>query len=161
MPTELVKGDIFEDAARAYAFPADLSGSMDAGIAVAFKKRWPALGDVFAARCKDGKLQLGDVFTWKDGDVVVYALALQKDGKKSKVSWLERAVQSMVALAAKADITRVALPRIGGKKVGLDPARVKRVLTEIGEKTHVQLVMYEQFVRAKAEAAGESESDEG
>lgn len=152
MPTELVKGDIFEDEARAFAFPADASGSMDAGIAVAFKKRWPALAEAFAARCEGGKLQVGDVFTWRGDGVVVYALALQKDGNKAKVSWFERAMQAMVEHASKDAVTRVALPRIGGAKVGLDPSRVKRVLTDVGGATTVHLVVYEQFVRAKPDA---------
>lgn len=152
MPIELVKGDLFEDKARAFAFPADASGSMDAGISVAFKKRWPALAEAFAARCAGGKLEVGDLFVWRGDGAVVYALALQRDGKKAKVSWLERALAALVAQAAKDGVARVALPRIGGAKVGLDPARVKRVLGEIGGTSGVELVVYEQFVRQKPDA---------
>lgn len=152
MPIELVKGDIFEDEAGAFAFPADASGPMEAGIALAFKKRWPALAEAFAARCEGGKLQVGDVFAWKGDGVVVYALALQKGSQKGKVSWLERALQALVERATKDGVARVALPRIGGAKVGLDPARVKRVLAEIGAATGVHLVVYEQFVRGKPDA---------
>lgn len=144
MPTTFVKGDLFQD--RVLAFSADISGAMDRGIAVAFRKRWPALGDALAAQ----KLQLGDVFAWRDGDVVVYALGIQSGDRKPKVSIVARALDAMLARAAEDGIGRIALPRIGAGKGGIDRVRVKRVLTEAGDKTPIELVVYEQFVRAPA-----------
>jgi hypothetical protein len=38
----------------------------------------------------------------------------------------------------------------GTGKAGLDWPRVKRIFQEIGEHTEVTLVVFEQFVRAKA-----------
>jgi O-acetyl-ADP-ribose deacetylase (regulator of RNase III) len=152
MPTTFVKGDLFEDAKdlkpRAFAFAADCSGSMDKGIAVAFKKRWPALADAYAARAENGKMQLGDVFMWRDGDVIVYALGLQQGEKKPKVSTLTRALEAMLGRALPDGATRIALPRIGAGKGGIDRLRVKRVLTETGDKSAVSLVVFEQFVRS-------------
>ncbi|HVH44294.1 MAG TPA: macro domain-containing protein [Labilithrix sp.] len=161
MPTTFVKGDLFEDSKgapppRAFAFAADCSGSMDRGIAVAFKKRFgPALADAYRARAAGGKMQLGDVFMWKGndgkGDVVVYALGTQQGDKKPKVSIVARALEGMVARALGDGVTRIALPRIGAGKGGADRLRVKRVLTEIGDKSAVTLVVFEQFIRAAAE----------
>ena len=158
MPTTFVKGDIFEDttaegARRAFAFAADCSGAMDRGVAVAFRKRWPALAEALAARAAGGKMQLGDVFTWRDGDVVVYALGVHQGEKKPKVSHLERALAAMLAEAAADGVSRVALPRVGAGKGGLDWARAKRVLVELGEASPVSLVVFEQFVRAVTPAS--------
>jgi O-acetyl-ADP-ribose deacetylase (regulator of RNase III) len=152
MPTEHLKGDIFEDAAgagslRAFAFGADCDGTMDEGIAVAFKKRWPAFAAAFAA----AHVEPGSVFAWREGEVAVYALGLRA-GKKPKVATLERAVRAMVEQAQKDGAKRVAIPRLGGGKSGLDATRVKRVLDEIGGGTEVALVVYEQFIRKKPEA---------
>jgi len=153
MPTTFVKGDLFEDAndappPRAFAFAANTSGAMETGIAVAFKKRWPALADAYRARAEGGKMQLGDVFAWRDGDVIVYALVIQHGDKKPKVSTLVRAVDAMLARAAADGVGRIALPRVGAGKAGIDAVRVKRVLTEAGEKSPVNLVVFEQFVRS-------------
>ncbi|MBX3208592.1 MAG: macro domain-containing protein [Labilithrix sp.] len=155
MPTTFVKGDLFEDAKmvpppRAFAFAADCSGAMDRGIAVAFKKRWPALADAYRARAEGGKMQLGDVFMWRDGDGehVVYALGMQRGEKKPKVSTLARALETMVARASDDGVSRIALPRIGAGKGGIDRVRVKRVLTEAGERSPVSLVVFEQFIRS-------------
>jgi O-acetyl-ADP-ribose deacetylase (regulator of RNase III) len=155
MPTVLVKGDIFDDegvpAPRAYAFGAETSGAMDRGVAIAFGKRWPALAAAFAARCAGGKMQLGDVFAWRGEDdkgaVVVYALGIQRAGAKPKVSTLERALRAMLARAPEDGVSRIALPRVGAGKGGLDWSRVKRVLAELGESSAVSLVVFEQFVR--------------
>ena len=155
MPATFVKGDLFEDAKgapppRAFAFAADTSGAMDKGIAVAFKKRWPALAEAYRARAEGGKMQLGDVFSWRDGDVIVYALGVQQGDKKAKVSTLSRAVDSMLSRAVTEGVSRIALPRIGAGKGGIDRVRVKRVLAEAGEKSPVTLVVFEQFVRGTA-----------
>jgi O-acetyl-ADP-ribose deacetylase (regulator of RNase III) len=162
MPTTFVKGDLFEDAKdvpapKAFAFAADCSGSMDKGIAVAFKKRWPALAEAYAARAAGGKMQQGDVFRWAEpsagqADVVVYALGIQQGEKKAKVSTLARAVDAMLVQAANEGVKRIALPRIGAGKGGIDRLRVKRVLTEAGEKSAVSLVVFEQFVRKAPDA---------
>lgn len=154
MPATFVKGDLFEDAKdapppRAFAFAADTSGAMDKGIAVAFGKRWPAFAEAYRAHAEGGKMQLGDVFTWREGDVIVYALAISQGEKKPKVSTLARAVDAMLARAIGDGALRIALPRIGAGKGGIDPVRVKRVLTEAGEKSAVTLVVFEQFVRSR------------
>lgn len=153
MPTTFVKGDLFEDAKtapppRALAFSADCSGAMDKGIAVAFKKRWPALADAYRARAEGGKVQLGDVFMWRDGDDVVYALGLHHGDKKAKVSTLARALGAMVARAPADGVSRIALPRLGAGKGGIDRVRVKRVLAEAGAESGLSLVVFEQFVRS-------------
>ncbi len=161
MPTTFVKGDLFADG-HALAFAADCSGEMDKGIAVAFAKRWPALAVAYRGRAAGGKMQLGDVFPWKDeSGVVVYALGLQKGLGKPKVSTLTRALDGMIAQALESGVKRIALPRIGAGRGGIDRVRVKRVLEEAGKNVPVELVVYEQFIRdAGAKPAADSPSPE-
>jgi O-acetyl-ADP-ribose deacetylase (regulator of RNase III) len=159
MPTTFVKGDLFEDGkdapgVHAFAFAADRTGTMDRGIAVAFKKRWPALAEAYRSRAEAGPIEPGDVFVWRDPaadkGAVVYALCIEQGDKKPKVSTLARALDTMLARAQADGVDRIALPRIGAGKGGIDRLRVKRVLTEVGDKTPIALVVFEQFVRAKA-----------
>ena len=154
MPTTFVKGDLFHtDGIRAYAHGCNCAGAMDAGVAVAFKKRWPRMFDEYAARCADGRLHLGDVFVWSEGDEVVYNLAIQEHWKaKAKLAALARALRRAVALAANAGVERIGLPRVGAGLGGIDWTRVKSVLEEVGAETPVTLVVFEQFVRAPGAA---------
>lgn len=155
MPTTFLKGDILHEASegtgpRALAFGADCAGTMDAGIAVAIRQRWPALADAYRAHCSDAKFQLGDVFAWRpegEGDLVIYALGLQSGGAKPKLSAFERAARALVSRAEADGVQRVLLPRFGAGKDGLDWLRVKRILTDISRGQPVNLVVFEQFIR--------------
>jgi hypothetical protein len=154
MPTTFVKGDFLAEPqpaspGRAVAFAADVSGKMEAGVAVAVKKRWPAIAAWWAERCADGKMQVGAAPKWQDGTDVVYALAIEKSGTKGKFSWLEHALQAMVADASGSGVTRIAIPRLWAGASGFDAPRAKRVLGEVGEGSPVDLVVFEQFVREK------------
>lgn len=153
MPVSFVKGDVLDEAAkaegpRALAFAADCAGTMDAGIAVAIRQRWPELAEAFRAHAASGKMQLGDVFTWKQDDLVVYALGIQKGGAKPKVSSVERALRAAIDRAVEDGISRLLLPRVGGGKTGLDWTRVKRVVVEVVGDTPIEVVVFEQFVRS-------------
>ena len=56
VPTEFTKGDLFAaDGVHAYAQGCNCAGTMDAGVAVAFKKRWPRMFEEYQARCADGR----------------------------------------------------------------------------------------------------------
>ncbi len=150
MPTTFTKGDIFHsEGLRAYAQGCDCAGGMDAGVAVAFKKRWPKMFEEYRARCGDGRFRLGEVFAWNEGDEVVYNLGIQEQStKKAKVTALTSSLKAMIDLATKAGIDRVGLPRIGAGQGGLDWPRVKKILSEVGRETTVTLVVFEQFIRS-------------
>ena len=156
MPANFVKGDILEEAAqppgtRALAFGADCSGTMESGIAAAIRQRWPAFAKAFEEHAAGGrKMQLGDVFAWRDGDLAIYALGIQKGGVKPKISSVERALRGAIERAAEERIPRVLFPRIGGGKSGLDWARLKRVIGELAAEKPLDVVVFEQFVRKSA-----------
>src|SRR4051812_7538166 len=111
---------------------------MDAGIAVAFKKRWPALLAAYAQRCAEHKIKLGDAFAWSEGKDTVYCLAIQETAaKKATLPALQQSLDAMVELAVEAKIAKIALPRLGAGTAALDPLRVKRILTDVGAATDV------------------------
>lgn len=164
MPTTFVKGDIFEDPGqgggrRAFAFAASTTGALDAGIGVAFAKRHPGLVQALRDRTKAGELAMSEVFTWQDGDTFVFVLGLLRKTKPAKVSNVTESLTAMLGRAKELEVTRIALPRIGGAKTELDWTRVKRVLTEVGEASPLDLVVYQQFVRGAPAAPADPADD--
>jgi O-acetyl-ADP-ribose deacetylase (regulator of RNase III) len=150
MPTAIIKGDIFEtEGIHAYAFGANTDGTMNNGVAIAMKKRWPAFAEAFAAHCAGDKFQLNDVFMWTEGELTVFALGIQEGEKKPSLTALTRALRRMMTLAAEAKIKRIGLPRIGAGPNGLDWTRVRKMLGEISVGQAVRLDVFEQFVRTK------------
>ncbi len=149
MPTLFTKGDLFNEAGiSAFAHGCDCAGGMSAGVAVAFKKRWPRMFDEYAVRCQDGRFKLGDVFVWNEGKETVYNLAIQEHWKtKAKYPALVTALEKMLPLAEAAGIETIALPRIGAGLGGLDFPRVKRILTDLSKASRVTLMVFDQYVR--------------
>lgn len=150
MPTAFTKGDIFEtDGLRAYAFGAEIDGSMNVGIAIAIKKRWPEFAEAFAAHCAAGTFALGDVFMWQSGEATLFALGIQRPDDKHSITALNHSLMRMLDLAATAKINRIGVPRVGAVPGGLDWTRVKKMLGEITVGHSVRIDVFEQFVRAK------------
>ncbi len=151
MPTIFIEGDIFADPSLpAYAFGCTTQGKLDAGIAVAFKKRFPRLEDEYGTLCSEGRFHLGDTFVFVDGEKTVYGLALQAHWKaRAKLAALERSMARVVELATNAHVTRIGIPRIGTGLGGLEWLRVKSVLTKVSEGSRVELVVFEKFVRER------------
>jgi len=165
MPTTVVKGDILAEidsrkGKRGLAFAADTNGTMDAGFAVALKKKWPELAEAFAAQGKTGKMQPGDVFTWKKGYLYVFALGLTRHGSKPKMTSLDRSVRSLVTQATAVKVKTVLLPRVGAGKDALDWKRVKSVLESLGAETPLDLVVFEQFIRQGGRKSDEPATEE-
>ena len=149
MPVTFVKGDFINERPkgkpRAYACPVDVLGATDSGIAAAVAKRWPGFGEWWSQQRK----QIGDVavFEAAEGDLV-FALVVQRGGKRGKLGWLDRAVRAMLAEAAKREVTHINVPRLWGGASGLDGARAKRIIDDAALAVPVEVVVFEQFIRA-------------
>jgi len=148
MPTAFVKGDIFEtEGLRAYAFGAHTDGTLNVGIAIAIKKRWPAFAAAYAERCASQPLAVGDVFTWSEGDVTIFALGIAQGDKPPSFSALTNSVRRMLQLAVQSKVKRVGLYRISG----VDWTRARKMLNEVTVgQSSVQLDVFEQFIRSAA-----------
>jgi len=159
MPTTFRKGDIFQtEGLRAYALGCNCAGTMDTGVAVAFKKRWPRMYDAYRARCEAKSLRLGDVLAYGEGDDVVYNLAIQETAtKKANLPALTKSLKAMAELATTTGIERVGLSRIGTGQGGLDWPRVKKILSEVGEETTATLFVFEQFIRSPPSSPSQSQ----
>ncbi len=153
MPTIFTKGDILNtEGLHAFAHGCNVQGSMDSGISLAFKKRWPAMFDDVQKQIAAKRPQMGDLWAWTDGTVTVFGLVIQDSAsKKAKMTSLSRALESLVEHAKTAGIARVGMGRIGAGPAALDWTRVKKVLADVSEDAPVTLEVFEQFIRAKSE----------
>lgn len=140
MPANFVKGDVLDEVNAESGKRALVFGATS-GIAVAVRKKWPAVGALL-----DGKaLEPGEVLEWQEGDLFVFALGIQRGDDKPKVPWIERSLRTVLERATKEGVPRILVPRLGG-----DWTRVKKLLGEIGATTPIDLVVFEQFVRKSA-----------
>ena len=120
---------------------------MGAGIAVAFRKRWPDMYKEYRRRCLSNRFGLGDIFPWVEDGITIFNLGTQPHWRKGAELWAVReALSRMTALADERKVPEIGLPRIGAGLGGLEWASVRGVLEEIGAATSCQLRICETYV---------------
>ena len=152
MPVEFVSGDLFKDTSLdGLAHGCNCAGAMGKGIATEFRRRFPKMYEEYHRLCKANEFQLGDVFVWTQSSPVVFNLGTQKTWRtKAELSAIERSVGEMIRIAGRTGIGRIGLPRIGAGLGGLEWEEVKALLSNLGAKTSVTLIVYESHVPGAA-----------
>ena len=148
MPTCFLAGDLFDhDGLDGLAHGCNCAGAMGAGIAVAFRDRYPAMFHEYKARCADGRFTLGDVFVWTEGARTIFNLGTQRTWRtRAELGAIERSVATMIAAAEERGVRRIGLPRIGAGLGGLSWPSVRALLERSGSATAVELVVFEDYV---------------
>lgn len=151
MPVAFEAGDLFATPdVVAFAHGCNCAGAMGKGIAVAFKKRWPAMYDEYRRRCKANEFELGDVFAWVDGKYTVFNLGTQRTWRtKAELGAIKKALGEMIRIAEEKQIEQIALPRIGAGLGGVEWADVKQAIITIASQTDVLLRVCETFVEGQ------------
>ncbi len=112
-----VTGDLFAvTGLDALAHGVNCRGVMGAGIAVEFKRRWPAMFANYRATCDAGLLRLGDILPWHvlGERHWIYNLATQvRPGPCAMLSAIDDAVCAMTTHAAAVGVKRIGMPRVG------------------------------------------------
>jgi O-acetyl-ADP-ribose deacetylase (regulator of RNase III) len=152
VPVRFVRGDLFAAGSlRAIAHGCNCAGAMGKGIAVEFRRRFPAMYEEYRARCADGRFGLGDVFAWSADGRTVFNLGTQKTWRtKAKLADVEMALRAMVKLAERDGVTEIGLPRIGAGLGALPWADVRSVIERIGAQTRLTLVVFEDHASGAA-----------
>jgi O-acetyl-ADP-ribose deacetylase (regulator of RNase III) len=65
MAMTMVTGDLFELGLPAIGHGCNCVGSMGAGIAKEFRRRYPRMYQEYRQRCQRGQFGLGDIFPWE------------------------------------------------------------------------------------------------
>jgi O-acetyl-ADP-ribose deacetylase (regulator of RNase III) len=143
------RGDLFTaDALDALAHGCNCAGAMGKGIALEFRRRFPAMYAEYKQRCADGRFTLGGVFAWKADGVTVFNLGTQRSWTtRAELPAIEAALGAMLEQAEAQGIRRIGLPRIGAGLGGLAWQDVKAVLERLGPATAVELVVFEEYAK--------------
>lgn len=142
MPYTEVTGDLFAAGLPALGHGCNCAGSMGAGIATEFRRRWPEMFVAYRSLCRARGFRLGDIYVWDTGDVVVYNLATQPVPRPSAtLGAIRTSVAAALADAAERGLPRLGVPRIGAGLGGLRWPDVQGALRTAGEASEVELVV--------------------
>lgn len=137
------RGDLFGSDIKVLAHGCNCAGAMGAGIALQFKRRFPAMYNDYRDACKTGVFQPGDIIVWEEDGYTIYNLGTEAHWKtRARLKWVRESVQNMIKDAQAAGITEIAMPRIGAGLGGLEWADVEEVLWELSPEPDFKLVVY-------------------
>ena len=127
------KGDIFSiSGVSSYAHGCNCAGAMGKGIALQFRSKYPEMYSEYKTMCEEGIYKPGDVFDYNYGDGHIYNLATQATWRtKAKIKYIEQSVKTMLELAMRDNVTKIAIPAIGAGLGGLKWDEVKDVLNRV------------------------------
>ncbi len=116
MRVQYQKGDIFDSKAQVIVNTVNCEGVMGKGLALAFKERYPAMFAVYQQDCKAGKLRIGRPTLYKASTPWILNFPTKDHWRPpSKLEYLEKGLEYLVANYQKAGIQSIAFPKLGAQ----------------------------------------------
>ena len=146
---EYKTGDIFEEEAEALVNTVNCVGIMGRGIALQFKRVFPANFKAYAVKCKRNDIQPGRMFVFETGQTVPPRYIINFPTKrhwrgKSRVEDIESGLASLAKEIRSRDIRSIAIPALGSGLGGLDWPEVRALMQATLEKLDdVKVVIFE------------------
>jgi O-acetyl-ADP-ribose deacetylase (regulator of RNase III) len=115
-------GDLFASRAQTLVNAVNCVGVMGKGVALEFKKAYPAMFEDYAERCGRGKVRLGEPYLYQDSSGVMIVNFPTKDHWRSasRLADIERGLDYFVAHVREWGIRSVAFPALGCGNGGLE-----------------------------------------
>src|SRR6266540_4183792 len=115
-------GDLFESRAQTLVNTVNCVGVMGKGVALEFKKRFPANFEDYAARCERKQVRLGQPYLYRDpsGRSIVNVPTKDHWRSPARLRDIERGLDYFVRHIEKWGIQSVAMPPLGCGNGGLE-----------------------------------------
>lgn len=127
---EFTQGDMFETPADIRVNTVNCVGVMGAGVALAFKQRYPEMFKDYQRACKDGRVRPGRMHVWKslEGDWIVNFPTKRDWRDPSCYEDIDAGLDDLRAYLESVGQVTVALPALGCGHGGLDWDRVSGMI---------------------------------
>ena len=147
---EFKVGDIFAEEVEALVNTVNCVGVMGRGVALQFKRAFPANFKAYAERCKRKEMRPGEVFVFETANLGSPRYIINFPTKrhwrgKSRTEDIESGLKSLAAAIEERGIRSVALPPLGSGLGGLDWAQDVRPMlaASLSELPDVRVVVFE------------------
>lgn len=149
MTIEYRTGDVLASDAEALVNSVNCVGIMGRGVALQFKKAFPANFKAYEAACKRGDVQPGRMFVYETGQFTNPRLIINFPTKRhwrgqSRLTDIEAGLEALVTEIKKRGIRSVAMPPLGSGLGGLNWADVRaRIEEALSALTDVRVAVFE------------------
>lgn len=144
-----VSGDFFEYKADIRINTVNCVGVMGAGVALAFKNRYPEMYNEYVRQCEKGNLSPSQPWVWKgadmfSGSVEVVNLATKKHWRNpSKYIYVEEGLKWLAVHLSDKSGSVVTLPALGCGHGGLDWIVVKELIERYLSNVPAEILVFE------------------
>ncbi|ACF00621.1 Appr-1-p processing domain protein [Rhodopseudomonas palustris TIE-1] len=155
MAIRLVTGNLLERRVDAIVNTVNTVGVMGKGIALQFKRKWPANAKAYEAACKRGEVVPGKMFVFDNGGLIAPKFIINFPTKRhwrqpSRMADIEAGLVDLIVQIRHLQIRSIALPPLGCGNGGLDWDQVRpKIEAAFRELPDVDVELF-----APAEAAG-------
>ncbi|KQK28660.1 Appr-1-p processing protein [Bosea thiooxidans] len=130
MSIKIATGDLLEQRVDAIVNTVNTVGVMGKGIALQFKRKWPANTKAYEVACKRGEVVPGKMFVFDNGGLVEPKFIINFPTKRhwrqpSRLADIEAGLVDLVEQVRRLRITSIAIPPLGCGNGGLDWAIVR------------------------------------
>lgn len=130
--THKTSGSIFDERVDALVNPVNCVGAMGAGLALQFKRAFPANYRAYAAACRNGGVKTGEMFVFETGAMfpahIINFPTENHYRDKSRVEYIESGLAALAGEIERRAIESVAIPALGCGLGGLDWAEVRPLI---------------------------------
>lgn len=142
-------GNILESGAEALVNTVNTVGVMGKGIALQFKRAFPANYKKYRDACQKGELQTGKLLVVQDsnlltGEKTIINFPTKKDWKNpSKNEYIASGLIALLAFLKQSSLKSIAIPALGCGNGGLDWQVIKPMLSGILGDLTIDITIYE------------------
>ncbi len=146
---QFIKGNILDSEALALVNTVNTVGVMGKGIALQFKERFPQNFKAYQKACKDGLVNTGKMFVFRETDldgekIIINFPTKQEWFRKSQYNYIEEGLKDLASIITVQGIKSVAIPPLGCGQGGLNWEKVKDMITKyLGGLNGVDVIVYE------------------
>ncbi len=146
-------GNLFVSRAQTLVNTVNCVGIMGTGVALEFKKAYPAMFEDYAARCARGLVRLGEPYLYRDlsGARIVNFPTKDHWRSASRLADIERGLDHFLACAGEWDIQSVAFPPLGCGNGGLAWAEVGPLIYSKLRRVDFDVEVYAPYGTSKNE----------
>ena len=151
---KFTQGDLFETPAEIRVNTVNCVGVMGAGVALAFKTRFPEMFKDYKRACDAGEVRPGKLHVWKTpaGDWIINFPTKRHWHDKSRYEDVEAGLVALHDYLKDKGPVRVALPALGCGHGGLDWSKVSVLIREHLKDLEAEIIV---FAPGDSRAAGE------
>lgn len=146
---ELTSGDILQADTEALVNTVNCVGVMGKGLALQFKKAFPANFEEYEDACEAGEVELGKMFVHETGQLTNPKYIINFPTKDhwrsdSRLEDIEEGMDALVAVVERLGIKSIAIPPLGCGLGGLDWEDVREcVFTAFEDVSDVEVLLYQ------------------